>query len=107
MLIISDADVELSVCRAQILAKKVSPRAFVDQSNKKGQNAGEVGIEGTTIQAADAVRVYHTSQAALQNIVTVQKEFDQSQRVFRAEGHINEGRSPAFATLLLRLHVSR
>ncbi|CAL8471167.1 g10709 [Coccomyxa elongata] len=40
--------------RAQILAKKVSPRAFVDQSNKKGQNAGEVGIEGTTIQAADA-----------------------------------------------------
>ncbi len=44
-------------CRAQILAKKVSPRAFVDQSNKKGQNAGEVGIEGTTIQAADAVRV--------------------------------------------------
>ena len=42
-------------CRAQILAKKVSPRAFVDQSHKKGQNAGEVGIEGTTIQAADAV----------------------------------------------------
>ncbi|EIE19531.1 putative 26S proteasome regulatory subunit [Coccomyxa subellipsoidea C-169] len=40
--------------RAQILAKKVSPRAFVDQSHKKGQNAGEVGIEGTTIQAADA-----------------------------------------------------
>lgn len=43
------------LCRAQILAKKVSPRAFVDQSGKKGQNAGEVGIEGTTIQAADAV----------------------------------------------------
>ena len=42
-------------CRAHILAKKVSPRAFVEQPNKKGQKEGEVGIEGTTIQAADAV----------------------------------------------------
>ncbi|CAL5228222.1 g11312 [Coccomyxa viridis] len=40
--------------RAHILAKKVSPRAFVEQPNKKGQKEGEVGIEGTTIQAADA-----------------------------------------------------
>ena len=42
-------------CRAHILAKKVTPRAFVEQPNKKGQKEGEVGIEGTTIQAADAV----------------------------------------------------
>ncbi|KAK9826909.1 hypothetical protein WJX81_008396 [Elliptochloris bilobata] len=40
--------------RAQILAKKVSPRAFVEQPNKKGQATGEVGIEGTTIEAPDA-----------------------------------------------------
>lgn len=50
------ADAGTTLCRAQILAKKVSPRAFVDQSHKKGQNAGEVGIEGTTIQAADEVQ---------------------------------------------------
>ncbi len=41
--------------RAQILIRKVSPRAFVEQPNKKGQNAGEVGIEGTTIEAPDEV----------------------------------------------------
>lgn len=45
--------------RAQILAKKVSPRAFVEQPNKKGQATGEVGIEGTTIEAPDAVRGGH------------------------------------------------
>lgn len=43
-------------CRAHILAKKVSPRVFVEQPDKKGQKEGEVGIEGTTIQAADTVR---------------------------------------------------
>ena len=45
--------------RAHILAKKVSPRAFVEQPGKKGQAAGEVGIEGTTIEAPDAVRCGH------------------------------------------------
>ena len=50
-----------AVCRAHILAKKVSPRAFVEQPNKKGQKEGEVGIEGTTIQAADAVSPQHPS----------------------------------------------
>ena len=43
-------------CRAQILAKKVSARAFAEVPGKKGEKAGEVGIEGTTIQAPDAVR---------------------------------------------------
>lgn len=37
--------------RAQILIRKVSPRAFVPRPDKKGQNTGEVGIEGTTIEA--------------------------------------------------------
>ena len=41
--------------RAQILIRKVSPRAFVERPDKKGQNAGEVGIEGTTIEAPDEV----------------------------------------------------
>jgi len=48
--------------RAHILAKKVSPRAFVEQPGKKGQATGEVGIEGTTIEAPDAARATaHTS----------------------------------------------
>ncbi|KAK9797011.1 hypothetical protein WJX73_004598 [Symbiochloris irregularis] len=37
--------------RAQILSRKVSPRAFVEQPGKKGQATGEVGIEGTAIEA--------------------------------------------------------
>jgi hypothetical protein len=37
--------------RAQILIRKVSSRAFVERPDKKGENAGEVGIEGTTIEA--------------------------------------------------------
>ena len=41
--------------RAQILAKKVSARAFAEAPGKGGDKAGEVGIEGTTIQAPDAV----------------------------------------------------
>jgi 26S proteasome regulatory subunit N5 len=41
--------------RAQILAKKVSPRAFVEQPGKKGVAAGEIGIEGTTIEHPDEV----------------------------------------------------
>ena len=45
--------------RAQILIRKVSPRAFVEQPNKKGQNAGEVGIEGTTIEQPDEVGALH------------------------------------------------
>ena len=31
----------------------------MEQPNKKGQKEGEVGIEGTTIQAADAVSPQH------------------------------------------------
>lgn len=33
----------------------MTPRAFAEQPDKKGQKEGEVGIEGTTIQAADTV----------------------------------------------------
>ncbi|PSC75238.1 26S proteasome non-ATPase regulatory subunit 12 [Micractinium conductrix] len=37
--------------RAQILSKKVSPRAFtVPEGAKKGENTGEIGIEGTAIE---------------------------------------------------------
>ena len=45
--------------RAQILIRKVSPRAFVPRPDKKGQNTGEVGIEGTTIEAPAEVRNQH------------------------------------------------
>lgn len=38
-------------CRAQILAKKVSARAFKVVPGKTGEAAGEIGIEGTTIEA--------------------------------------------------------
>ena len=38
-----------------ILAKKVSPRAFKVVPNKKGEAAGEIGIEGTTIEAPEEV----------------------------------------------------
>lgn len=41
----------LACCRAQILSRKVSPRAFKEQPGKKGQATGEVGIEGTAIEA--------------------------------------------------------
>ena len=40
--------------RAQILLRKVSPRAFVDV-DKKGTNTGEVGIEGSVIEAPEEV----------------------------------------------------
>ena len=40
--------------RAQILSRKVSPRAFVE---RKGEAKGEIGIEGTAIEEADEVRV--------------------------------------------------
>lgn len=46
--------------RAQILIRKVSPRAFVPRPDKKGQNTGEVGIEGTTIEAPAEVRYQHS-----------------------------------------------
>ena len=42
------------LCRALILSKKISPRAFKETA-KKGTEAGEVGIEGTTIQKPDQV----------------------------------------------------
>lgn len=42
------------MCRALILSKKISPRAFKEVV-KKGTEAGEVGIEGTTIQQPDQV----------------------------------------------------
>jgi hypothetical protein len=38
--------------RAQILSRKISPRAFVE---KKGDSKGEIGIEGTAIEAPDEV----------------------------------------------------
>jgi 26S proteasome regulatory subunit N5 len=38
--------------RAQILARKISPRAFQKQ---QGDSTGEIGIEGTAIEEADAV----------------------------------------------------
>jgi 26S proteasome regulatory subunit N5 len=40
--------------RAQILSRKISPRAFSSLSTgvvKKGESTGEIGIEGTTIEA--------------------------------------------------------
>lgn len=39
-----------STLSAHILSKKVAPRAFID-GGKKGQAAGDVGIEGTVIEA--------------------------------------------------------
>lgn len=47
------------MCRALILSKKISPRAFKEVV-KKGTEAGEVGIEGTTIQQPDQVHVLQT-----------------------------------------------
>lgn len=38
--------------RAQILSKKISTRAFVE---RKGEGQGDIGIEGSTIEAADVV----------------------------------------------------
>lgn len=38
-------------CRAQILAKKVSARAFKVVPGKQGETAGDIGIEGTAIEA--------------------------------------------------------
>lgn len=46
---------EVAACRAQILAKKVSARAFKVVPGKQGEAAGEVGIEGTTIEAPTEV----------------------------------------------------
>ena len=50
---------------AHILSKKVAPRAFID-GGKKGQTAGDVGIEGTVIEAPipgtpaiDALKLKH------------------------------------------------
>lgn len=40
--------------RAQILARKISPRAFQKQ---QGDSKGEIGIEGTAIEEADKVGV--------------------------------------------------
>ena len=40
--------------RAQILSRKISPKAF-QETVKKGQEAGEVGIEGTTIEYPEEV----------------------------------------------------
>lgn len=36
---------------------QVSARAFVERPDKKGQQAGEVGIEGTTIEEPERVRI--------------------------------------------------
>ena len=45
----------VAACRAQILAKKVSARAFKVVPGKQGEAAGEIGIEGTTIEAPTEV----------------------------------------------------
>ena len=55
--------VSVGMRRAQILAKKVSARAFTEVPGKKGDKEGEVGIEGTTIQSADSVRCVSSSGA--------------------------------------------
>lgn len=47
--------------RAQILARKISPRAFQKQ---QGDSTGEIGIEGTAIEEADAVRAAAAAVAA-------------------------------------------
>lgn len=39
--------------RAQILSRKVSPKAFVE---RKGEAHGDIGIEGTAIEAPETVR---------------------------------------------------
>ena len=37
--------------RAQILSRKVSPKAFIQrETTKKGETSGEIGIEGTSIE---------------------------------------------------------
>jgi hypothetical protein len=48
--------------RAQILARKISPRAF---QIKKGEAKGEIGIEGTAIEEADEVRNAWGQEATL------------------------------------------
>lgn len=42
---------------------QVSARAFVERPDKKGEQAGEVGIEGTTIEQPDKVRLGRGSAA--------------------------------------------
>lgn len=44
--------------RAQILSRKISPRAFVE---KMGEKKGEIGIEGTAIEAPDEVGAWARS----------------------------------------------
>jgi 26S proteasome regulatory subunit N5 len=39
--------------RAHILSKKIAPKAFVE---RKGEVKGEIGIEGTAIEAPPEVR---------------------------------------------------
>lgn len=38
--------------RAQILSRKISPRAFVE---KRGDASGEIGIEGTAVEEPEEV----------------------------------------------------
>ena len=52
-------------CRAQILAKKVSARAFKVVPGKQGEAAGEIGIEGTTIEAPTEVLLLYFASLAL------------------------------------------
>lgn len=40
--------------RAQIISRKISPKAFVQ---RRGEGEGEIGIEGTAIEAPDDVRL--------------------------------------------------
>jgi 26S proteasome regulatory subunit N5 len=47
--------------RAQILARKVSPRAFIP---KKGEEKGQIGIEGTAIEEAEEVSFFRVGVVA-------------------------------------------
>lgn len=40
--------------RAQILSRKISPKAFLE---RRGEATGEIGIEGTAIEAPDKVLI--------------------------------------------------
>jgi len=47
--------------RAHILSKKIAPKAFVE---RKGEAKGDIGIEGTAIEAAPEVRAHACARRA-------------------------------------------
>jgi hypothetical protein len=56
--------------RAQIMAKKVSPRAFAEQP-KKEEKPGDVGIEGTTIEQPDKVFCSHSLTSVVARTLSI------------------------------------